>query len=88
MHWPSRAHIISFIDTVPDSGCKIQPPTCGQGRNIDTPMPPNNVLEILISKEAIRDTRLKTLALTMTLTYSIGPRGGGQLTHGSLYSTF
>ena len=36
-HWPSRAHAMSFTDTVPNNSCIIQPLTLGLGSSTDTP---------------------------------------------------
>lgn len=43
-----------------------QPLTRGLGRSIGTPVMPGTVLENPISKKVSQDTRLDTLALTMT----------------------
>ena len=63
---PSRVHVISFMDFILDSECIYKPLTHGQGCNADTLALSDTVLERLISKEVIRDTRLVTISLTMT----------------------
>ena len=63
-------HVIS--DIVPNSGRIIQPLTLRLGCNTDTPMALDIVLEKLISKKVARNTRLITLALTVTHTCATG----------------
>ena len=71
-HWPSCAHVMLFTNTLPNSGCKIQLLTLGLRCNTGTPMASDTILERPISNEVARDTRLTTLAFTVTHTYATG----------------
>lgn len=48
---PLGVHVMSFMDSIPNNGCMIQPPTHELGRNVGTPVPSDIVLERFISKE-------------------------------------
>ena len=83
---PFSVHVISFTDSIPCSGCIIQPLAHRLGRNTSTPVSPSTILERLISQEVTLDTHLTTLALTMIhvcatgyLAQGTGPKGGGEL---------
>ena len=60
-HESSRVHVMSFMDSVLDSGCTYQPPPHEIGCNAGTPMSFDTVLERPIWKENARDTRLAML---------------------------